>query len=328
MLTDLLTSSKGPGVIGTLLALVVLVGFGSLMLLVNDTSAGSGLGGQIREKEAGVISAESRIKKWEATAVEYSQNRKQKDELESLQRSLGRKQTEVTQAAAGVEEAKGGLAEVVQNFEEYKQKYRIAERARAIGETMETLNTKDGDVYEQVKVLAVTPIGMKIMHKRGNTRVEYTRLPDEIQDRFQFTKEGAAQIAQQEAAQVSVSKQRAKGYYKAVAIRDLRTKINQEKSNISRATRIIGELTANISNNEANIVTSQRKADTYRARYASGSRGLTLDIAKKAERRVDLLQKRVRSAKSQINSLNKTVTMAKRNIAKLEAEINKKKKAE
>lgn len=321
MLTDLLTSSKGPGVIGTLLALVVLVGFGSLMFFVNNDPGDGGLGGQIKDKQAGIRTAESKIKHWEAATTEYAERRKQKDQLDTLQRSLKRKQTEVTNAETQLEEAKVKLAEVGESFEEYKEKYRIAERAKAIGETMDKLNTKDGDVYEQVKILEVTAIGVKIMHKAGNTRVEYHRLPDEMQDRFQFTKEGAEKIAKQEAAQVAHSEQRAEGYHKAVAIRDIRTKISVEKQTISKATSMINTLNTNMRSYQSEIRTSQAKASKYRSLYASGRRGLTLDTAKKAEQRAALYQRKLKSAQSQIISLNKDISVANRNIAKLEAEI-------
>ena len=327
MLTDLLTSSKGPGVIGTLLALVVLVGFGSLMFFVNSDSGDGGLGRQIKEKEAGIESAKRRITKWETAAVDYDRRRKQQDELSTLQRNLKSKKTEVTYASEQLEEAKVKLTEVGESFVEYKKKYRIAERAKAIGETKAKLITKVGRTYEQVKVLKVTPIAMKMVHWAGNTRVEYMRVSDEIQDRFQFTKEGAAVIAQKEAAQVAVSEERAEGYHQAVAVRDLRIKIRVANESMQKAKSKINQRNGDIRGYQSKMASAQRDAARFRSRHAAGHKGMTLDNAKKAERRVTLYQNRTKSAHSEIAKLNKEITEAKRSISKLEAEVVKIEKA-
>jgi len=324
MLTDLLTSSKGPGVIGTLLALVVLVGFGGLMLVVsNDSSSGKSLASQIKAKEGQIKTAEARIEQWKDAAVDYEAGRKQKNELESLQKSHRRKLTEVTNAESSVEEAKAKVAKVGEDFEDYKKKYRIAERARAAGEKMEALTTKDGKVYQEVKVIEVTAMGMKIMHKAGSTRVEYQRLPDEMQDRFQFTKEAAAAIAKKEAAQVTHSVKRADGYHKAVAIRDLRHKIRLEQEDIAKLTSKTNTLNANIRSYQSSIAAARTKAAHYRSLYSQGKRGLTLDSAKKAERLAASYQARVKRAQSEISANNTAISQAKRDIMKLEGEIKK-----
>lgn len=327
MITDLLTSSKGPGVIGTLLALVVLIGFGSLMFLVSQESSGTNVEFQIKEKQQNIITAENRITKWETEAAAYKENRKQKSELESLQRNLERRKTDVVGAAGRLEEAKGKLVQAKKNFEKYKEKYRIAERAKAAGETMTKLDTKDNKTYEQVKIIEVTAIGINIMHKAGNTRVAYQRLPDDMQDRFQFTKEGAQEIVKVEQAQVTYSEERAESYYKAVAIRDLRTKVSQHKEDISRMQNKINTLNGNIRSYQGIISSSDIRANKYRSLYAQGRRGMTLDNAKKAERKATLYRTRSSKAQNEISSMQKKISTLNLEITKLEREIQKKVKS-
>lgn len=324
MLSDLLTSSRGPGVIGTLLALVVLVGFGGLTMVVfNDNTSGKGLGAQIKDKEAAIRNQEARVKHWQMAAVEYDARRKQADKLDSLSRRLGRKQAAVAKAKTGVDQAKTKILRLVEEFESYKERYRVAERAKSAGEKMAKLTTKDGKVYEQVKVLEVTAIGMKIMHKSGTSRVEYHRLPDEIQDRFQFTKEGAAKIEQKEAAQVARSVQKAEGYQKAVIIRDLKHKIRVNRENIDKWTTKTKTLQAEILSNDSAIEAATASARQYREMYARGSRGLTMDKAKKAERRAERYRKRSAAASREISAMANLITRANSEISSLQAKLQK-----
>lgn len=324
MLTDLLTSSRGPGVIGTILALIVLLGFGGLtMMVTNDSTSGKGIGAKIKDKEAAIRSQESRSEHWKAAAVEYDARRKQVDKLESLQQGLKRKLASLENAKASVAEAKANIVKLEGEFEDYKEKYRIAERAKATGEKMETLTTKDGKVYEQVKVLEVTAIGLKIMHKAGSTRLHYERLPDEMQDRFQFTKEGAAVIAKKEATQVARSVEKAGGYQKAVKIRDIKHKIRVNRESIAKMTSKTKSLHADILSYQSTIESAESSARHYRELYSKGSRGMTMDKAKKADRKADRYRKRSDNARREISSMAGKISQAKIDISKLEVELQK-----
>ncbi|BDS05797.1 hypothetical protein NT6N_08370 [Oceaniferula spumae] len=322
MLSDLLTSSRGPGVIGTFLALIVLVGFGTLMMVVSDDSGGSGLNADIKAKESAIKALEGRTKHWQTAAVEYDARRKQADELESLKNKLKRKASEIPTKQAEVAAAKESIVKLNEEFEAYKEKYRIAERARAAGEKMETLTTTDGKVYEQVKVLEVTALGMKIMHKSGNTRVHYERLPTEMQDRFQFTKEAAAVIAKREAANVASSVKKADGYHTAVAIRDLNHKIRTHRENISKWKSKTASLQSQILSNDSSAQAALESARQYRELYAQGRRGLTLDNAKKAERKAERYRASSDSARREISAMSRRISESTTEISKLQKELS------
>jgi len=323
MLSDLLTSSRGPGVIGTLLALIVLVGFGTLMMVASDNSKGSGLGAKIKEKKGAIRALKGQGEHWKTAAVEYDARRKQLGKLESLQHKVKRQLNHISDRKTEVSSAKDDLAKMNERFEDYKKKYRIAERARAAGEKMAELKTKDGKVYEQVKVLEINAIGMKIMHKAGNTRVHYKRLSDELQDRFQFTEEGAQVIAKREAANVATSVKRAHGYHKAVKIRDLKHKIRVHRENIGKWKSKSSSLGSQITSNDRVEKAAMDSASQYRAAYARGSRGFTMDNAKKAERKAASYRSRSAAARREISSLARQSEEASRAITSLQKELAK-----
>ena len=320
MFTDLLTSSKGPGVIGTLLAIVVLAGFGGLMFLVTDNSKGPGLGAQIKEKEGKVKSLQDRTKHWEKAAVTYKEHRTQLRELESAKAKLKRKQVEVERAVEAVNAQKTKTVKLREKFEEYKAQYRIAERAKAVGEEMAKLETKDGKVYERVKIREVDALGMSIRHKDGFTRIEYKRLPDALCDRFQFSEQDAETLQKKEQAVVQRSVQGGANYKVARKILDLKNKLlatNQD----------IGKLEAEVKRKQAEIVSSKREVETAkeRAQYYRSlpNKGLNWDKAKKYERRVDVLQKRISRASASISSNTSKISYARNERSSLQSEISK-----
>ena len=47
--------------------------------------------------------------------------------------------------------------------------------------------TTGGKVYEQVKVLDVDAVRMQVKHSNGITGIPWQELPEEMQDRFQFS---------------------------------------------------------------------------------------------------------------------------------------------
>ncbi|MFK7909268.1 MAG: hypothetical protein AB8F34_01560 [Akkermansiaceae bacterium] len=319
MLTDLLTSSKGPGVIGTFLAIIVLAGFGGLMVLVTDNSKGPGLATQIKDKKSKVNSLQEQIKSWQKASVEYKQRRVKQRELNSAVASLQRKKAQVKNTLEELEGKKGEIQAVGNKLEEYKKQYRIAERARAVGETMATLETKEGKVYEGVKIRKIDAMGINIQHKNGFTRVNYQHLPDEIQDRFQFSEEDAAALKKTETAVVQKSVQGGKQYKLARQILDRRTRLLAIGQDIAKFTSEVKTQEAEIAANEIAIKTATERAQYYRS---LPNRGLNWDKAKKQEQRVDTLQKRTSRSKNTISSRTTAITKLKQEDAKLKSEIS------
>jgi hypothetical protein len=191
--SDLLTSSRGPGVIGTLLALLVLVGFGTLYLFVFDEGLQGGqktIAAVIRDQGMEIDSAKVQIenaKKQLAAAEVAKAKAREADELKARTASLAKQIEDLTaaKAAAGEEVTKAQAA-----WEEYKNQYRHSEWEAAVGDKMADIKTPSGEVFTNVEVKGVDHTGVRISHSAGSKTIKPEDLPPDLFDRFQFGQEG------------------------------------------------------------------------------------------------------------------------------------------
>ena len=307
MLSDLLTSSRGPGVIGTILALVVLLGFGGLFVLVmDDTSAlnGENIHTQIKSKEGAIQNNQAAAERWKRLAVEYDQRREARGKLHVAQRTVRLKLTRIENGKIEINEQKEGISKLEQQFEDYKKQYRIAERERAVGEEMDSLTTKDGEAFERVSVRKVSSLGMEIRHKNGFKRIHYKNLPDEMQDRFQFAEDDAKKLSSAERATVKRSVKGAQAYRESVKAMRKKQLLREHHRNIAKWQAGISKAEARIALNERKIRAANTRASSYRS---LGNTGMNYHKAKKEERKADRLQRDLSKAMSLISELRKKI---------------------
>jgi hypothetical protein len=87
------------------------------------------------------------------------------------------------------------------NDEEIRLKREEARR-QAVGQVIAKLETLKGDVYENVTIREVSPIGIAIRHDAGSRRVPFEELPLEMQRQFLFDpKEKEKALADEHAVQ-------------------------------------------------------------------------------------------------------------------------------
>jgi hypothetical protein len=312
MLTDLLTSSRGPGVIGTILALIVLLGFSGLMVLVGIESPGSGLGAQIKEKKALITSLSGQSKHWEKAAVTYKENRVDVGQLEGVEANAKRHKVNILRLQEVVKVVQAKTAGLNQKIEGYKKQYRITERARAVGEEMAILKTKTGKIYERVKIKEISAIEMRFSHKNGNTGVNYKELPAELQDRFQFSEVDAAAANNVVKKRVASSVLGGERYRITKAMLNVKNKISQNNEYIGKWTTEIRRSESEVISNTSAIEAAEARATRYRS---MPNRGLNWDNAKKSEAKADKLRRKSTSASSIIASRRTKISQAKREIS-------------
>jgi cell division protein FtsB len=185
--SDLMSSGRGPGVIGMLMALVVLIGFGFLFMFAMDEGTGeksiqSVIAQQrqdIESYKASFLYQSEALEKAPARIAEVKELARLKRENQFLQENIGNLQK-------GIAAGKAELVRKNGEFEAYKDQYRAFARAQAKGEAMETLATVTGAVYKSVNIREVTAIGIQIRHAEGHKRIPFEELPDAMKDRFQF----------------------------------------------------------------------------------------------------------------------------------------------
>ncbi|MEM1083354.1 MAG: hypothetical protein AAGI48_04485 [Verrucomicrobiota bacterium] len=190
--TDLFTSSRGPGFIGTIMALIVLIGFGVLYVLVFDESlqgGGKTIESVIADEAKSLNSLQSQINYSKERIDEVDGLKELESEFEQLAIRARLTSKQLEELRVSETERLAVVAELDEGHKAYKESYRKSERAAAEGETMAQLETVSGKVYEEVKITDVDAVRMQIRHRGGITGVPFEELPANLQDRFQFDAE-------------------------------------------------------------------------------------------------------------------------------------------
>lgn len=194
---DLITSSRGPGVIGLLLAMLVLVGFGALSLMAIDNHPDQKrepISIRIATLRGETLQLRESLKEAEAALDELRRKAEALDQIRRKSLSL-RAQAEATRKE--LDSAKSGLSTLDAEFGQYRKKYRELVRGKAKGMTLGRVEAADGVVYEDVVVREADQIGLNVRHRDGIRRIPYEDLPENLQDYFGYDPE-ESYVAQQE----------------------------------------------------------------------------------------------------------------------------------
>ncbi len=198
-----MSSGRGPGVIGMVMALFVLIGFGLLFMFATDDGFQEG-GASIERviaHQAKDIEFARRVVADGQTALDSSSVRvRNSKELARLTRGNKTLKENIEALGKRNQVGKEEFARQSEAFEAYKNQYRVFVRGKAKGESMATLETLTGGVYKNVSIREVTAVGIQIRHEDGQKRIPFEELPEALKERFQFDpKQKAAVLAKERA---------------------------------------------------------------------------------------------------------------------------------
>lgn len=296
----MLTSARGPGVIGTILALIVLLGFAGLFMLASDEShMGPSLASVVKSQETDIENLHSRISLTKKNLEALPALEKNIENIENIERTTRIHKGTVTGLLNHISVLRDNIDSLQKELLAYKTKYRAYMRDKAKGEKIEEITTLSGKIYKHVEVREVTPIGMQIRYDEGFKRIPFENLPRALQERFQFDPQ-----EKQDAMKAESSSEQE--HFKKVADADAagqvqasadRTKQNQEDK--AKAMSQIASLEAEIKMIDSDIEDLRRQADRARLQTAAGlarghrildlSSGFENSILAKKSRRADLL---------------------------------------
>jgi len=189
MFEDLLSSARGPGVIGTVLGLFVLLGFGLLFLFVTDERF---VGWEkdphavLRQQEERIESIGVAVKNCGKDREMRAERRKIADKLADVQVTIGAFEPQLTEVQGQEKALRQELIDARGEWDKYRETYRVEERASGKGEKFDELTLADGKKLSGVTVLDVDAARMQVRHSGGISGIDWQNLPDELKDRFQF----------------------------------------------------------------------------------------------------------------------------------------------
>lgn len=334
--SDLLTSSRGPGVIGTLLALFVLVGFGTLYMFVFDEGLQGGqktIQAVIRDQGTLIETHKIQIENYKdriEDAKRFKEVAKEADDLKLRAENGAKRLAELTAAKA---EAEAALASADEAWAKYRDEYRASEWAAAVGEKLDELKTVGGEMFAKVSIRKVTHKGVDIAHENGMKLIPCEDLPAELQDRFQFDKELTAADAKKSDDDFNIHSDN-------VAVATLAQKATSKIARIQELQDQIEKWQAEIQDAKSNEVRNQSAIDRMRMTIAaeeSKKGGISRAPQMKEQLRamerkakeirdsVPANERKIRDANREIGTLKREVEAIKVDIEKLKKELEAKK---
>jgi len=252
----MMSSSRGPGLIGTLMAFLILAGFSLLYFFVFDSEMQGGgqsiesvILGQTKELNALGLRHEAATRELAAAP----ERRKAADEFNRLTRRMQSGRAKLDGLNAYASDFRKQVDGVVTSFEEYKDRYRAQVRGAAAGLKYDELKTASGKTYRQVVVKKVDAVGMSFQHESGSGRADFEDLSAEARDYFQYdpkqkelAQQQENQARQQHAQQVNVAQTQAAKQQQEQATREKEELQRKNKAELAALKNALTQLDSQI----------------------------------------------------------------------------------
>lgn len=318
-----MSSSRGPGLIGTLLAIMIVGGFGTLSLLVFDERF---MGGEktieavIRDQDSRILASRGRLENLRQRMKKFEVLKRQATEV--LELSSRSKFARQKIAALGVsrDAAKSAEAEATASWEAYKDAYRESEWASAKGEELDRLLTVSGKEFKRVVIKAVSHKGIDISHEGGLRLVPAEELPPELRDRFQLDREKTAADAAATAAavdlhfdHVEIARLATEANDKLLRIRELETTVANTRDRLMQAE-------VGLPTQEEGIVRMQKAIENERTRGLSRAPAMGVKL-RQMQNKLEATRRSIPAMNAELRAMDQEIRTLSGEVAALEAEI-------
>ncbi len=326
--TDLFSSSYGPGVVGTFMALIVLLGFGGLYMLVGDSylQQGPPIETVIAENEKDIAQLKKSIAASTDQLTRIDQIKKARFELQRLEVKTAELDQRIQGLISKKEQAASQVAAAERTFEQYREQYRESARLSLVDRVFEELRTGDGKVFQNAKVTSVDPVRMNFQHDDGIGKVNLGDLPADLKTYLQYSEDrakehlvaehqtdaklgDAVKIAQQEDLVIKLERQAA----------EKRATLEKAKSSLNRAKRAVPAHERTIRAKRMEIADERGKRGVSRVpEMREQLRQMESDL-RKVQRAVPDLSRQISDLTREIGETETAIGEARAKLARLHA---------
>ena len=189
----MLTNQLSLAITKTAFPVLLLLCFCNLSHAADDNSYSANLSQRIKEKEAEVQLLMNVKLQWQANINLFQENRNSKTELTQKRQQLKDMLDEIQQLKRSNESIKARKDILNHQYRSHTAQI----RANAIGEKIESLKSTEGKEYKDVTIKEIHPQGILISHATGGVNLPFDRLPQKLQQRFNFDRDEAMKFADQ-----------------------------------------------------------------------------------------------------------------------------------
>jgi chromosome segregation ATPase len=314
--TDLVSSSRGPGVIGTFIAFIVLGGFALLYFLVFDESMQGGqktIQSVIKEQEAAIASRKTQIESFRVKEESAKQRETIAKEVRSATRKLDGENARKAELAQQVAAGQAAVKELGEKWEAYKDQYRAQVWREAQGKELKEFKTVSGKVYTDAKVLGVDHTGMRLMVFSGPITVPSQELPDDLRELYQLSEEKKKAILAAEST--------------ATAAHEDNVEVAKRQERIATLTNSINEKDAAKTGAEARLKSAVNAGATHQYEIArqenaiAAERSKAISRAPQMQQQLEQMKKKAEETRNSIPKLQGDIRTMEDEITKMNGEI-------
>jgi hypothetical protein len=189
---DMWSSHRGAGVMGTLIAVGILIALGSLFILVTDERFAGGektIESQIRDQGKQIENLTDQIASHKAMIVSGQENQGIAEKIESLSKQQSAREQKTAVTKTQIEQAAADIASLQRSWEQYKTKYRAFIRNKNIGSSYPEIQTQSGRKFTNVTIRKIDDLRVSISHSDGSGTIPWDDLPADMIRLLQFTPE-------------------------------------------------------------------------------------------------------------------------------------------
>ena len=181
-----------------LIGMITIMMVASPRLMANDND-GQSIEAVISQQKKEIGDLQQRLSLSEKSLAKGDALLATEKELAVLKRENQTRESNISNLKKDITSANEAIADTGKKFEDYKNDYRAFIRAKAKGRNVGRLETRKGEVFENVVIREVTPIGLQIRYDGGLGRIPYEELPEAMQEEFQFDPAQKAEAVAKEA---------------------------------------------------------------------------------------------------------------------------------
>jgi len=120
------------------------------------------------------------------------------EERARMEREMERLQSEIKSLEGLIRDQEIEAEKQRAEFDKYKDRYRASVRAKAVGTTLGDVECA-GQTYRSTKISKVDDLGISVTHLGGVARLDFARLPVELQMKFGYESEVARKVRAEQA---------------------------------------------------------------------------------------------------------------------------------
>lgn len=150
--------------------------------------------------------------------AESLQVKADRERVEIIQKELSKMTPELDALRGQSDELRASLESTQVELEQYQLRIRAKIRQEIVGTEVDLSKTK-GEEFAKVKVLSVSPFGVRIYTQSGPVLIPVASLPTDLKERLQLSDEEVAAFLEKQAANVKIREEKYQEWKKGLAAR-------------------------------------------------------------------------------------------------------------